>query len=45
MAKIESGTLLKKKRMPKLLSGFKVGQIAFTRKPYFYPFKKLKGKR
>lgn len=45
LAKVESGTLLKKKRMYKLLSGFKVGQMAFTRKPYFYPFKKVKGKK
>jgi hypothetical protein len=43
--KVESGTLNKKKKLSKVAAGFKTGQFVFTRKPCFYPFKKLKGKK
>jgi hypothetical protein len=44
ITKVESGLLNKKKKLSKLTAGFKNGQFVFTRKPCFYPFKKLKGK-
>lgn len=38
--RIQSGLFRKKKYVRSLMSTFKLGQYSFTRKPYFYPFKK-----
>lgn len=43
--RVESGLYNKKKILSKLMLTMKGGQFSFTRKPYFYPFKKIKNKR
>jgi len=43
--RIQSGLFRKKKYIRPLMASFKLGQYSFTRKPYFYPFKKRNKKK
>jgi ribosomal protein S19 len=43
--RVESGLFNKKKILSNFMLGLKGGQFSFTRKPYFYPFKKIKNKK